>query len=467
MASALVDRVQHRVQGFLQRMIGFNAGLPPGRTNERDNPLLAGAIPLRGETPGEYQHTGTTVRIRGFERHPVVMACVRAIVDIASAVALQAYRLRPDQEEAREIIEVMPKNAPLQFIMDQPSPFLSPMRLREITATHYLIYGNAFWNLERVPSRSPTATPKPPVAIRIIHPEDVMTVYVNDRGYPIWYLWRDTLGYTHSSPVTDIVHFRDLNAKGLVFGYPRAASALNDIIGDDEASQFVRQTVTNSGAPLSWALVHEDTTLSEAQAAEAAYYEKMVTRGNRGRFTFLGGVKDIKSTSFNLRDLEFPDLRRVSREDICASFGVDPRIVGIASASSDAGLSGVQYQEARIRLVQQTIEPMLRYFESELNFWFAPEYGDVYLRYDPDVLKALIEDDDRTSTRVRGEVAAGLRTIEEAREALDLPSDFELDDTLAVAASTQFVPAAIAVGGVLGTKEQILGPDGLPIPNPN
>ena len=385
------------------------------------------------------------------------MACVRAIVDIASAIELQGYRLTGD-DDGREVIDILPSNAPLQHIMNAPSPFLSPMRLREMTTTHYLIYGNALWHLERPPSPSPF-NPKPPVEIRIIHPEDVMTVYVNNQGYPVWYLWRDTLGYTHTSPVTDIVHFRDLNAKGLVFGYPRAASALNDIIGDDEASQFVRQTVTNSGAPLSWALVHEDTTLAEAQAAEAAYYEKMVVRGNRGRFTFLGGVKDIKSTSFNLRDLEFPDLRRVSREDICAAFGVDPRIVGIASASSDSGLSGNQYTEARVRLVQQTVEPMLRYFESELNFWFAPEYGDVYLRYDPDTLKALVEDDDRTSTRVQNEVKTGLRTIEEGREALDLPSDYEIDDTLAVAMGTQFIPTAVAVSGVILAKDTVLPPN--------
>ena len=472
MATGLVERVQrrlqHRVQGFLKRMVGFNAGLPQGVLDDR-TVVGAGAIPLRGEAPSDYQRSGTTVRVRGFERHPVVMACVRAIVDIASAVELQAYKLVPGEE--REVVEVLPSSAPIQQIMDVPSPFLSPMRLREITATHYLIYGNAFWFLERPPSANPAALPQQPYAIRIIHPEDVMTVYVNTRGYPIWYSWSDTLGYMHTSPVTDIVHFRDLNAKGLVFGYPRAASALNDIIGDDEASQFVRQTVTNSGAPLSWALVHEDTTLAEAQAAEAAYYEKMVVRGNRGRFTFLGGVKDIKSTSFNLRDLEFPDLRRVSREDICAAFGVDPRIVGIASASSDAGLSGVQYTEARIRLVQQTVEPMLRYFESELNFWFAPEYGDVYLRYDPDELKALIENDDLTSTRVRGEVAAGLRTIEEAREALDLPSDFELDDTLAISGGVQFIPTAVALDyqpppqpGMVPPGGPPLGPDGLPLP---
>jgi len=128
MAASLAERVQHRVQGFLQRMIGFPAGLPQGRPVERDNPLTVGAIPLRGEAPGDYQHTGTTVRVRGFERHPVVMACVRAIVDIASAIDLEAYRMVPSEGEGdREVVETLPAFAPLSRILETPSPFLSPI----------------------------------------------------------------------------------------------------------------------------------------------------------------------------------------------------------------------------------------------------------------------------------------------------------------------------------------------------
>lgn len=458
-STALVKREPTWLQQTLQRMIGFSAGLPQGPMLD---PTLktTGVIPLRGEAPTAYQQNGTTVRIRGFERHPVVMACVRAIVDIASAVPLQWYRLEPGQE--RESVTVLDRDFPGVRVTDMPNTYFSSQRFMATTFTHYLIYGNGLWFLERPEPSQPNTMPKEPTSLRLVHPEDVLTVYVNNKGYPIWYLWKDILGYPHTSSVTDLVHFRDLNAKGFVFGYPRAASALNDIIGDDEASQHVREVVTNSGMPPAYAIVNEETTIEEAKKAEESFFEKMVRRGNRGRMVFMGGIKDVKSVGFNLKDLEFPDLRRVAREDICAAFGVDPRMVGITSASRDAGLSGTQYTEARTRLIQQTIEPMLKAFESELNFWFAPEFGDVYVRFDPDALAALVEDHDATSVRVTRETQAGLRTIEEGRAALDMDPEFAATDTLIMPMTLQVVPVSIAIEGESTVNEDgsIVPPEG-------
>lgn len=425
-----------------QRMIGWNAGMPMGGLGDKVM-RTTGAIPLRGEAPSEYQRTGTTVRIRGWERHPVVQSCIRAIVDIASAIPLQVYKKRPAHNASgfSDAIEVMTSEHPLQQLLDAPNSFMSAQRYRAFMMMHYIGYGNALTFLERpVVGGGLTGTPgseidtndKLPVSLRVVHPEDITTVYVNHKGYPLWYIWLDTLGYPHTSPVQDIFHVRDLSMKGLVFGFPRAASALNDIIGDDEASQFVREIVTNNGQPIGYALVNEDTTLDEATAAEAAFFEKMVTRGGRGKFVFMGGVTDVKSLAFDLSKLEFPDLRRVSREDICAAFQVDPRMVGITTATKDAGLSGTQYIEARVRLIKQAIEPMMRGIESEMNHWLAPEFGgDTFVRFDPDALAALAEDKDATSKRVLAEVAQGVRTIEEAREVIELDPDFDKDDTLA------------------------------------
>lgn len=427
-----------------QRMIGWNAGLPNGSIIvPQDTVKQSGIMPLRGEAPTDYQRTGTTVRIRGWERHPIVNACVREILNIASAVPLQAYLKNPN--DATDITVLGP-NHPLQRLMDAPSAFLSAQRYRAITIGHYLVYGNTMTFLERKPVMTPGGDPGLPLSLRIIHPEDLSSVYVNVKGYPLWYLWRDNLGYTHTSPVTDILHARDYNMHGLVFGYPRAAAAINDIVGDTEASEYVRQIVTNDGWTSLVFVANEEMTQDEAIIAEARWKEKMVERGGRGSARFVGGVKEVKELGFSLRDLEFPDLRRVSREDICASFGVDARMVGVTSAIRDAGLSGTQYVEARRRLVAQTVEPLMRAFESELNQWLAPEFGaDVYLRFDPLSLQALTESEEETSIRVVREVAAGLRSVEEGRAALNLPEEFEEDDLLAMSSTVNMIPAALAV----------------------
>lgn len=445
----MAGTLQRLLGSVLSRFAGFNAGLPNGNGGNQK----VGAIPLRGETPSTYQNNGTTVRVRGFERHPVVQACVRAIVDVAASIPLQATDAPPDQ--GGDHLETHP----LQQLVDAPSPFLSSKRWRKLSLTHFLVYGNACNFIERTGTIEQQKGP--PRGLRIVHPEDLSAVWVDSNGYPLYYQWLDTLGYAHQTPVTDLLHWRDLAAKGLVFGYPRAAAALNDIIGDDEASQHVRQVVTNYGAPNAYALTDPETTQEEAEQAEAKLYEKIVTRGNRGRFLFLG-VKDIKTVGFSLRDLEFPDLRRVAREDICAAFGVDPRMIGIASATSDAGLSGVQYREARARLVQHTVEPLLGDFIDELNHWLTPEYGNVWLRVNPDALKALVEDDQATSTRVQGEVRAKLKTIEEGRVAIGMPEAYEPDDTLLLSPGDALVPTAVAlVSGETGAQAGVAGSQAL------
>ncbi len=349
-------------------MIGFSAGLPnQGILSKMPN--MGGAIPLRSEAPAEYQSNGATVRRRGFERHPVVQACVRVITDLFSTIPYQAYR---KIGSAADEIELLSEDHPASRILEHPSPMFSAQRFRALTSVHYLIYGNALWFFERpnmvqgevISAGRPVRDPAP-VSLRLIQPEDLLTVYVNQKAYPLWYWWRDVLGYPHVSPVTDIMHFRDLNAKGIVFGYPRAAAALNEIIGDDEASQHVRQIVTNSGMPPAFALAEEYLDPAKALEMENILYEKWISRGERGRFSFIGGVKDVKTVGFNLNDLEFPELRQISREGICFAPGTlihtDRGMVAIDKVvSGDRVLTHL----GRYRTVRQT---MVREHKGEMR----------------------------------------------------------------------------------------------------
>ena len=390
---------------------------------------------VRAANPSEYKTDGTTVRAQGFNRHPVVHACIRTIVDIIASVPLKAYRDRSD------ITSQLPDAHPLSQLLEFPGPRLTPRQFRSKTALDFISYGNAMWHTDRVGRRI--------AGLRHINPESVQSVWVDTEGDPARYDYGLWSGVVVNAPAEDVLHFRDLELSRAytpdVFGFPRGATAIQSLLADNEATHYVRQVVTNDGTPTFAIMLHDEATQDDAAAVQARYAERMVGRGNRGKPAVFGGVRDIKPLGFTLSDLEFPDLRRVSREDICAAFGVDPRMIGIASASSDGGLSGVQYREARTRLVQHTIEPLMHAIEDELNFWLASEFGDVYIAFDPDILRDMVEDDEQTSTRVQAEFKAGLRTWEESRVALKLSPVPVPTDTILLTAGSTLTPAAVAV----------------------
>lgn len=392
---------------------------------------------VRTANPQEFKPDGAFIRQEGFGRHPVVHACIRVVSDVVASVPLVVLREKGNHESR------VGEAHPLQRLLDYPAPRVSARTLRARMAVDFLGYGNAIAEIER---DSPQGLPR---RIKPINPESLQSVWVDTEGDARRYDYANWAGIIVYRDVADILHVRDIEMprpfQPDVFGFPRGAAALASIAADNEATKYVRQVVTNDGTPTFAVLLADEATQDDASAMQDRYRARVVDRGKRGTPAFFGAVRDIKPLGFTLSDLEFPDLRRVSREDICAVFGVDPRMIGIASATSDAGLSGAQYVEARARLVQHTVEPLMAAIEDELNHWLAPEFGNVWISYDHDILRDLVENDETTSTRIRAEFAASLRTWEESRRALKLSPLPEPTDTILMGAAAKLVPAAVAV----------------------
>jgi HK97 family phage portal protein len=429
-----------------------------GTTGQPQNGLASGTPQMslvRTANPQEYKPEGASIRVEGFSKHPVVHACMRVIADTVASVPLLVLRARGDFESR------VPEAHPLQRLLDYPGPRFTARTMRSRLAIDFLGYGNAMLEMDRGPSGVGL-----PRRLGAINPESLQSVWVDTDGDPRRYDYANWSGIIVQRDVADIIHVRDLEMPRPftpdAFGFPRGATALASIAADNEATKYVRQVVTNDGTPTFAVLLADEATQDDATAMQDRYRARVVDRGKRGTPAFFGAVRDIKPLGFTLSDLEFPDLRRVSREDICAAFGVDPRMIGIASATSDAGLSGAQYVEARARLVQHTIEPMLAAIEDELNHWLAPEFGDVWISYDHDMLRELVEDDVATSTRVRAEFRDGLRTWEESRRALRLSPIPEPTDTILITAGSTLTPAAVAVIDPRAVMAQAPAQDGPP-----
>jgi HK97 family phage portal protein len=375
----------------------------------------AGWSIVRGQQPTAFTRDGRTIRRQGVESNAVVHSVVRLIAQQLASVPLEAYRVRADGE-----IELLP-DSPLQALLDQPGPQLSRYRWLAKLGTHLVTYGNALTVLERTGRNGAVQR------LRVVHPERLSSIGVESASDLVAaYHWTDSVGVRHTSPYFDVLHIADLDTdEDGWFGFPRLASAMADIISDSDATSYVRQTLANAGVPSMVMLAEPGADVQELKAAEDVWHERMAVRGGRGKVRFVGGIREIQVIGHTLSELEFPSLRQVTREDICAAAGVDPRMVGVSSATKDGGMSGAQYGEARRRLEQQTVAPLRQLVCDALDQVLAPEFPEGFVRFSPTALAQLLETPLETATRVQVLMSANVLTLEEARAAIGAPETMD------------------------------------------
>lgn len=390
----------------------------------------------RGDTPTQYLNAGKNVRIYGFERNAVVSACLRQIVPLFSAIPYEVYRKDDTGEGDVTIIN----NHPLLSCLETPFYTIDPAQMRAIWATHFLAYGNAFTVILRQGNKKGARA----IGLRPVHPERLVYVYLDAESLePYEYEWRDRNGVRYRTPVEDMLHWKDLNVIDWLFGYPRGAAALGEIAADNEATEYSRQILTNDGTAGTIIEVDEPGITPESlEGAENRYRQKYVERGKRGTTQFMSGLKAVHVIGSPLKDMEFPALRKVTREDICAAFGVDPKICGFNDGPSHGLSGGKQFFEARFRMIQQTIIPMVHTWEAHINHWLSPEFGNVFARLSRTGMAEMTEDEEETWGRAQKSLNFGHITREEARVMCGLPAEPDQGDTWALLNTTNIIPVA-------------------------
>ena len=137
---------------------------------------------------------------------------------------------------------------------------------------------------------------------------------------------------------------------------------------------------------------------------------------NAGRTMILEGDFDYKEMGLSPKDMDFANMKNLSARDISLAFGVPAQLVGIPDAQTYANMA-----EARLALYEETIIPLLRHVESDLNEWLVPLFGDdLTLMYDIDSIPAITERRRMITENILRAVQEGVITRNEARERLDL-----------------------------------------------
>jgi hypothetical protein len=137
---------------------------------------------------------------------------------------------------------------------------------------------------------------------------------------------------------------------------------------------------------------------------------------NAGKPVLLEGDFDWKEMGMSPRDMDFLSQMNMSAKDIALCFGIPSQLIGVPDAQTYANV-----QEARLALYEETIIPLAKRIESDLNEWLAPAFGDdISISYDIDSIPAMTERRRRVYENVTAAVRDGIISRNEARERLGL-----------------------------------------------
>ena len=199
------------------------------------------------------------------------------------------------------------------------------------------------------------------------------------------YLWRQGGRAIVFSP-DEIIQMAYFHPENPYYGLAPAEVVKNSLVADLRALEWNRLFFENGGIP--------EIVLTTEQALgpdDATLMKKRWLDDNRGRksrgVTVLGrGVKAQELTRTH-RDMEFLELRKWTRDEVLACYGVPPIYVGVR----EEGNRSISETERRL-FWENTILPRLSKIEDALNFGLMSNERGVRLMFDISAIEALQDD---------------------------------------------------------------------------
>lgn len=394
----------------------------------------------------------TDLVVEGFREHPVVSRGVREIQSSVSEAPIHAHEETADGNLERLV------GHDAEEIFRFPNERDNYVELIESAVQHFILSGNVFIRKHRRGSGLLGEVER----ITLIKPTRVKSAVTDDNDMPLGYRVDDEeTGDRDVVLAENIVHIRDTDPLNEIFGKPRLLAAAKEISTDNEASNYVGELLNNHGTP--GIIIGVDMTdgfvePKDLGRAEQKFEDKFGPGSGRGKVGFMPGGQSIHNIGFTLENLEFTKLRAVTREGICTTLGVDPRMIGVGTATpSGNSMGGTEHKEARRKLWLQTVIPMLRRFEAAMAHGLAPEFGEgIKLKFDLSEIQALKEDRNRAFERAANMRKAGSFTTAEVRSEVDMSPELEEDDDTPIVAEKNVVhlPQSIVEGAEAPAEQE-------------
>lgn len=348
----------------------------------------------------------------GYQQNAIVFRCVNEISNGAAAVPFRVFQ--GDQELEQH---------PLLNLLARPNPQHAGNEYFQALYSFLLLSGNSYAVRSDVGGR--------PAELHLLRPDRV-SIKPSKTQIPSGYDYKLGGRVVTSYPVdgdtgnSEVKHFKLWSPLDDYYGMSPINAAAMDI---DQHNMAARHNVNllNNGARPSGAIVFKPkdesgmpVQLSDAQRQQL--HNDLNSRfngpSNAGRSMLLEGDFDWKEMGLSPKDMDFLELKNMSARDIALCFGVPAQLVGVPDSQTYSNVA-----EARLALYEDTIIPLMRRVESDLNEWLAPLYEEgLTIKYDFDGIPAMAERRRLVYQNVIEAVREGIISRNEARGRLGLES---------------------------------------------
>ncbi len=356
--------------------------------------------------------------------------CVEELSTSAAEPRIVGVRRLPDG--GKEVV----KEHPLLDLLERPNPFMSRYQFLASLVMYRAIAGNAYF--EKVRSQAGRV-----VELWPLRPDRMFVIPDRTKHIKGWEYRLEGLPYYLQA--TDVVHTKTRNPLDDYYGLPPLAVCAERVDTDSFMRSFTLSFFRNAGVPAG--LLNISKTCSEAEkeairnrfrdqvAGPQAWHSLLVLDDTDATFTNMG--MPLGSSGIVL-----PELDEINEARLAMCFGVPLELISARLGMVHGNRSTTQ--AARAGFWDETLSPLYEELASDLSTGLVdPEYDGIdYLEFDKSTVQALQEDADAKHKRVREDLAAGVISVQEARQETGRSDDFPEGAILIVSNQVTVVPAS-------------------------
>lgn len=381
------------IQKGIQRILGIEK--KAAKPKQELVPFSASAVYNYEQMPP----MGVVEQLKAYE-YSWVNTAVSIRAQALASIQLRLYKVTDD-----DTYEEVRKHSVIDLI-DRVNPFMTFYDLSEHYQATKDLTGDCFWWLLKDGNGK----------IMHIYPylrPDYMTVVPDAKKFIAGYVYYvPGSGERIPFDTDEIIHFKSNNPIDPYRGMSLIKAA-EYAIGVDRKSQEYNYSFFENGATTNAVVKYKKAFTPETLERLKAQWQQNHGKGNAHKVAFLDNDADYSEAGISQRDMEFFNSRNFSRDEILAIFRVPKSMLGLVEDVNRAN-----GENSKSVFMSDVIVPEMRKFVSTLNEFLLPHFKDERLFLDFE--NPVPADDDKLLNKSTSAYNAGIMTLNEARELLNL-----------------------------------------------